>query len=178
MIIKYKSTNCIGNIIGKGRKRKTAIHTDRAIHHKIKTNRRVSSSSVKVELQNGLNITISKTTIRWRAHEVGLFGRVARREPYVNKVNRGKRLEYARTYREKPRGFWNHVVWSDESKFNVFDSDGTVMVWRITKEELDPQCTVPTVKYGDGSVKCWGYFSSTGVVNLVFIDGNVSGKLY
>ena len=74
MITKYKSTNCIGNIIGKGRKRKTATHTDHVIERKIKTNRRISSSSVKVELQNELNITISETPIRHRAHEVGLFG--------------------------------------------------------------------------------------------------------
>ena len=31
MIQKYKSTKCIGNIIGRGRKRKTITHTDRLI---------------------------------------------------------------------------------------------------------------------------------------------------
>ena len=65
MITKYKSTNCIGSIIGRRRKRKTAIHTDRVIQRKIKTSRRISlPSSVKVELQNELNSTISETTIR------------------------------------------------------------------------------------------------------------------
>ena len=159
-------------------KRKTGIHTDRAIHRKIKMNRRILSSSAKVELQNELNITISETKIRQRAHEVGLFDRVTRRKPYVNKVNRGKRLEYAQAYRENPLGFCNHAVWSNESKFNLFGLDGKVMVWRTTKEELDPQCTVPMVKYGGGSVKYWVCFSSTGIDNLVFIDGNMSGELY
>ena len=28
---------------------------------------------------------------------------------------------------EKPLGFWETVVWSDESKFNLFGSDGKVM---------------------------------------------------
>ena len=74
MITKYKLTNCIGKSIGRGRKWKTAIHIDRVIQRKIKINRRISSSSVKVELQNELNITISEITIRRRAHEVGLFG--------------------------------------------------------------------------------------------------------
>ena len=110
MITKYKLTSCIGNIIGRGRKRKTAIHTDRVIQCKIKTNRGISSSSVKAELQNELNVTISETTIRRRAHEVSLFGRVARTKPYVNKFNRGKRFEYAGTHREKPVEFWNHAV--------------------------------------------------------------------
>ena len=110
MITKYKSMKYIGNIIGRGRKRKATIHTDRIIQRKIKTDRRKSSTSVKAELQTELNITISETTIRRRAHEIGLYGRVARKKPYLTKANRGKRLEYARTYREKPLRFWNNVI--------------------------------------------------------------------
>ena len=117
-ITKYKSMKCIGNMIGRGRKRKTTIHTDRIIQRKIKTDRRKSSTSVKDELQTELNITTSETTIRRRAHEIGLYGRVALKKLYLNKANRGKRFEYARTYREKSLGFWNNVIWSDESKFN------------------------------------------------------------
>ena len=37
---------------------------------------------------------------------------------------------------------------------------------------------VPTVKHGGGNVKCWGSFSSSGVGNLVFIDGNKTGEVY
>ena len=75
-----------------------------------------SSTSVKTEL----NITISETTIRRRAHEIGLYGRVVRKKPYLNKANRGKRLEYDRIYREKSLHFWNNVIWSDENKFDLF----------------------------------------------------------
>jgi len=178
MISKNKSTKCIGNIIGRRRKRKATTHIDRTIQRKMKINRRISASSVKGELQTELSIAVSESTIRRRAHEVGFYGRVARKKPYVNKINRGKRLEYARTYREELFGYWNRVIWSDESKFNLFGSDGKVMVWRTTKEELDPKCTVPTVKHGGGNVKCWGCFSSSGVGNLIFIDGNMTGEVY
>ncbi|CAF4340241.1 unnamed protein product [Rotaria sp. Silwood2] len=68
---------------------RTSIHYIIAkclIQRKIKANRRILSLSVKVELQNDLNINISETTIRRRAHEGGLFGRVARKKPYVNKT--------------------------------------------------------------------------------------------
>lgn len=79
MIEKYKSTKCIGNVIGRGRKRKTTIHTDRLIQRKIKTDRRKSAAALKAELQTSLNIAISESTIRRRLHEVGLYGRVARK---------------------------------------------------------------------------------------------------
>ena len=61
-------------------------------------------------------------------HEGGLYEHVARKKSYVNKVNRRKRLEYAKNYREKPFDFWNKVLWLDESKFNLFGSDRKVMV--------------------------------------------------
>ena len=73
------------------------------------------------------------------------------KKPYINKINRRKRLEYAKNRREKPLGFWNKVLWSDESKFNFFESDGEVVLWRSPKEEFEPECIIPTVKHG-GSV--------------------------
>ena len=109
-------------------------------------------------------------------HEVGLYGRVARKKPYVNKVNRRKHSEYAKTYREKSLGFWNKMHWSDESKFNLFGSDGKVMVWRSAKEEFESECTTPTVKHGGGNVKCWACFLSSGVGSLIFINGNMTGE--
>ena len=61
-------------------------------------------------------MTLNANTIRNRAHEAGLFGRVARDKPLVNKVNQGKRLKLARDMLKKPIGFWKTVIWSDESK--------------------------------------------------------------
>ena len=128
IITKYKKPKCIENIIGRGRKRKTSMHLDRIIQRKVKVDRRKSASSVKIDIESELGITISEQTVRRRLHEIGLKRRVTRKKPYVNKVNRGKRLEYAKTYPEKPLGYWDNVLWTDESKFNLFGSDGKVMV--------------------------------------------------
>ena len=110
IIAKYKSTKCIGNLMGRGRRRKTSAHTDLTLQRKVKTNRRKSTASVKAELKNELKVIISETTVRHRLHEVGLYRRVALKKPYVNKINRRKRLEYAKNYRAKPLDFWNKVL--------------------------------------------------------------------
>ena len=78
-----------------------------------------------------------------RLHEVGLYGWVVRKKPYVNRINRRKRLEYAKNYPEKPFGFWNKMLWSDESKFNLFGSDGKVVVWCSPKRSSDPSAPYP-----------------------------------
>ena len=70
------------------------------------------------------------------------------------------------------------VLWSDEGKFNLFVSDRTVIVWRSVKEELELECTIPTVKHGGSDVKCWACLTSSGVGSLIFIDGNMTGKSY
>ena len=162
----------------RGRKHKTTAQIDRTIQRKIKSNRRISSTSIKAQFQTEINITISESTTRRRANEIGLHVRVTRKKSYLSKVNRAKRLEYVRVDCEKPLGFWNNVIWSDESNFNLFGSDGKIMVWWTTNEDLDPKCTVPTVKLGDRNIKCWECFSLAGVSNPVFIDGNMTAELY
>ena len=163
IITKSKKTKGIGNILGRGRKRKTSANVGRIIQHRVKANRRKSAPSVKVEFQSEREMTISEQTVRRRLHEVGLFDRVARKKPYVNKVNHGKRIAFVKTYREKPPGFWNNVLWSHESKFSLFGSNEKVIVWRMAKGELDSKCTLPTVKHAGGNVNCWDCFSIAGI---------------
>ena len=66
--------------------------------------------------------------------------------------------------------FWKNIVWSDESKFNLFDSDGKVIVWITLCEEFDPKCTIPTIKHGMDSVMVWGCFASQRVGKLCVLD--------
>ena len=178
IIDKHKKTKCVQNISGRGRKRNTTVYLDRAIQRKIKADRRKSASSVKAVIESEFGIIISEKTVRRRLHEAGFKGRVARKEPYVDKTNQMKHIQYAKKYREQPLCFWNQVLWTDESKFILFGSDARVMVWRILQEAFHPRCTVLTVKHGGLNVRCWGCISSSGAGNRVFIDGNMTGEAY
>ena len=177
-IIKYKITKCIGKLFGRGRKPKTTSTTDRLIQRKLKLDRRKSARAGTSELEKGLRILISESTVKRRAHEVGLFGRVARKKPYVNRTNLLKRLKYAKEMLRKPLDFWDTIVWSDESKFNLVGSDGRTMVQRSRDEEFDPKCTVLTVKHRGGSVTVWGSFTKKGVGELVILDRTMDRFYY
>ncbi|GFV27729.1 transposable element Tc1 transposase [Trichonephila clavipes] len=61
--------------------------------------------------------------------------------------------------------FWKKVIFSDESKFNIFGSDGRRTVWRKPNTALDPKNLRPTVKHGGVSVMVWGCMASNGVGN-------------
>ena len=48
------------------------------------------------------------------------------------------------------------MLWSDESKFEIFGSNHRVFVRRRKGERMDSTCLVPTVKHGGGGVMVWG----------------------
>ncbi|GBM33965.1 hypothetical protein AVEN_53831-1 [Araneus ventricosus] len=71
---------------------------------------------------------------------------------------------------DKDISFWESVIFVDESKFNIFASDGRITVWRKPNEELNPKKLLSTVKHGGGGIMVWGCFAASGMGNLVFIE--------
>ncbi len=63
----------------------------------------------------------------------------------------------------------------DESKFNLFRSDGKHYIHCYTEERLNPKC-IKSVK--GGSVIVWGMFSAAGVGSLIQIQGRVNTNTY
>ncbi len=88
------------------------------------------------------------------------------------------RLEFARAHADKDEDYQDSILWSDETKINVFGTDGFRTVWRRKGEEYKEKCMVPTVKHGGGSVLMWGCMSAAGVRELHFIDGIMNSQMY
>ncbi len=78
----------------------------------------------------------------------------------------------------KDMDYWNHVLWSDETKINLFGSDGVMRVWRQPGEEYKDKCVLPKVKHGGGSVMVWGCMSAAGTGGLQFIEGTMNASMY
>ena len=89
----------------------------------LKKDWRTSAENVAAEIKKQLDISLSAQSVRNRAHEIGMFGRVARKKPYIYKVNRSKCFKFAKEMLEKPLGFWQSSIWSDESKFEPFQPE-------------------------------------------------------
>ncbi len=74
--------------------------------------------------------------------------------------------------------YWNHVLWSDETKINLFCSDGVKRVWRQPGEEHKDKCVLPTVKHGGGSIMVWGCMCPAGTGEQQFIEGTMNANMY
>jgi hypothetical protein len=54
----------------------------------------------------------------------GLMSAVKYKKPILSKKHREQRLCFAKRFKDWTISEWNNIVWSDESKFQIFGSDG------------------------------------------------------
>ncbi|KAF7645433.1 hypothetical protein LDENG_00204610 [Lucifuga dentata] len=69
-------------------------------------------------------------------------------------------------------------MWSDESRFTLFQSDGRIRVRREADEVMHPSCLVPTVQACGGSVMIWGCFSWSDLGSAMICAQNMSSADY
>ena len=102
---------------------------------------------------------ISTSTVQRRLHQSGLYGQTTATKPLLRKSNKKKRFVWAKKHKEWTLDQWKSVLWSDESKFEIFGSTCCVFVWRRKGERMVSTCMVPTVKHRGGGVMVWGCFA-------------------
>ncbi|XP_011137057.1 uncharacterized protein LOC105181771 [Harpegnathos saltator] len=71
-----------------------------------------------------------------------------------------------------------HKIWSDESSFTLFPTNGRVYAWRAPKEAYDPDCLLPTVKHGGASVIIWAAISWYSAGPIIILNGRITTNEY
>lgn len=178
IISRYGKNGFVTNKKRTGCPKKLTEREERQIVKEMELNPRMSVPKLNGGFRNQSGTVVSDETVRRTLRTSGLNGRVAANKPFISPKNRLDRLEYARLHVDKDQAYWNTILFTDESKFNVFQSDGKVNVWRRKGERLNPKNIKGTVKHGGGSVLVWGCMSATGVGSLVFIEGIMDHKVY
>ncbi len=161
-----------------GRPRKLTPRQERLLMRRVEENRHASSLQLSKEVESQTGVTISRDTIRRTLQRNGMHGCSPRKKPLLKPRHKKARLEFARAHADKDEDYWDSIFWSDETKINVFGTDGFKTVWRRKGEEYKEKCMVPTVKHGGGSVLMWGCMSAAGVGELHFIDGIMNSQMY
>ncbi len=161
-----------------GRPKKLSARAQRHIQRLCLGNRSMSAVSIAAEVEGVGGQPISAQTICCRLHQIGLHGCRPRRKPLLKIMHKKAHKQFPEDNQTKDMDYWNHVLRSDETKINLFGSDGVKQVWRQPGEEYKNKCVLPTVKHGGGSVMVWGYMSATGTGELQFIEGTMNANMY
>uniref|UniRef100_A0A8R1DRG2 Uncharacterized protein n=1 Tax=Caenorhabditis japonica TaxID=281687 RepID=A0A8R1DRG2_CAEJA len=138
-----------------GRPVSTTRNMDRNIVRSSREDPRRNSTDVFKAVNSPYEPALSRRTVRRRLNAHGLFGRRPVKKPFISKKNQKASVAWAKAHLNWRRKEWAKHVWSDESKFNLFGSNGTK--W--------------SQKHGGGNCMVWGCFSETAMGPLRRVNG-------
>lgn len=178
LLKKYRAGYGLEDLPRSGRPRKTSTKTDRLIGRISKFDVQKSAAKISRELRDQNLPEISRRTVSRRLNEVELFGRTGMKKPLISSKNKKARLQFAIEHQNWTFDDCRKIAFSDESKFNLFESDGRRYVRRPVGKRNDTRYLIPTVKHGDGNIMVWSIFSAEGVGPLVQINGKINAIMY
>jgi len=76
------------------------------------------------KMKEAYGVQVAARSVRRALYRNGLAARIKRKKPLLTKKHRQARLRWALMQKDWTSEDWKRIVWSDESKFNVFWSDG------------------------------------------------------
>ncbi len=120
IIKRFKESGGISVRKGQGHKPKLNNRDLRSLRRHCIKNRHSSISDITTWAQDYFGKPLSSTTIRSYIHKYQLKLYCAKRKPYVNSVQKRRRLLWARRHLGWTITQWKRVLWSDESVFQVF----------------------------------------------------------
>ncbi|KAG2456820.1 TC1A transposase, partial [Polypterus senegalus] len=177
IIKKFTIHGTVANLPERGRKRKIDKTLQRRIVRMVDKQPQSTSKHIQAVLQTQ-GATVSARTICRHLNEMKRYGRRARKNPLLTQKHKKARLEFTKMYLRKPNSFWANVLWTDETKVELFGKAHHSTVYRKRNEAYKEKNTVPTVKHGGGSKMFWGCFAASGTGYLDCVQGIMKSENY
>jgi transposase len=96
----------------------------RSLVRLVKAKRRTSLKEITVNYNANATKPVSVRTMQRNLHSLGFYGRAGVRKPFVSEQNRKRRIKWCKERLNWTQEQWYKIVWSDESRFTLYQSDG------------------------------------------------------
>ena len=153
-----------------GAPRKTTPRQDRALLRMVRQDRFLSARALTARMRNLYWMRAGRTTVNNRLLSRGYRAYRPTTKPLLTANHRRLRLEWAQRWRNLTVAHWQHVIFGDESRFQLYPVDGRLRVRRLPGEHFRPGCQAHRVQAGGGSVHVWGAFHNSAKSPLVLPD--------
>jgi transposase len=124
------------------------------------------------------NYKLSYRTVCTTLRSMGFVAQIKKKKPLISNENRIKRYKWAKKYQHWTVADWSKVIFSDETKINIWGSDGVKYFWKRPNDPLQSHHLDLTVKFGKGSLMMWGCMSIHGVGFGCQIEDIMDSDLY
>jgi hypothetical protein len=130
------------------------------------------------DIQHTLFPNISASTLHRMFLRKGMKGRIHWKNPWLSKIHVQQQFQWAKLLLNQSICFWKCVWFTDESKFNLFGSDGKQYCRRRDEEAMVDRNLWKTIKHGGRSVMVWACISWNGPGCIHLVDGNMNTAQY
>lgn len=177
VIKKWKTNGSHENRPRPGAPRKISEKAARKIVRRVKSEPFVTRKELQKDL-SAAGTEVCKRTISSELHRQQLKSRSPRKTPMLKKCHIKSRLEFAKTNLQYNDDYFKQILWSDESKIELYGHNDATHVWREDGAAYIQKNTIPTVKHGGGSIMVWGCFAYNGTGELRIIDDTLNSAKY
>jgi transposase len=111
---------------------------------------------------NDVGIKISYSGCLKLLKSLNFQAEIKKKKPFLNKKHMIQRLNWAKAHQSWTKDDWKRMIFSDETKINVWGSDSCKYFWRRPDDKLQFHHLDHTVKHGGGSLMMWGRIAYDG----------------
>ncbi len=108
---------------------------------------RTTSKELQASLAS-IKVSVHDSTIRKRLGKNTIHGRVPRQKPLLTKKDTKARLTFANKYLDFPQDFWANILWTDETKVELFGRCVSRYIWCKSNTAFYKKNIISTVKHG------------------------------
>lgn len=131
------------------------------------------------ELLSSENVEMSLSGIRKSLRQMGFKAKRKVKTNFISNKNMRRRLAWAKKHKNYTVDQWRQWVFSDETRVNMWGSDGNSFYWSDGEKILRPHQMVPQVQEDGGGVLFWSYITAKGPgYGTTIIDGTVNSEEY
>ena len=134
-----------------GAPQKTTPRQDRALLRMVRQACFLSARALTAWMRNLYGMRAGHTTVDNRLFSCGYWAYRPTTKPLLTASHHRLRLEWTQRWRNLTVAHWQHVIFGDESRFQLYLVDGRLRVRRLPGERFRPGCQAHRVQAGGGS---------------------------
>ena len=157
---------------------KTTHRKDRALFRMVWDDRFLSDRALAVWMRNWYGMRAGQKTINNRLLSRGYRACKPTRNPLLSSDHTYLGLEWAQGWQNLTMAHRQHVIFGDESRFQLYLVDGKLRIRRLPGERFQQRCQAYRVQAGGDSVHIWEAFHSGAKSPFVLPNRYLTGELY